>query len=139
VTDDALFERARRGRPRDVAITDFRLVTKPEAVITGRRGHSYLVYARAPLTHPYDDLAAGGGGVSNTTRRCAEWAFYTLCSGAAFMTIWFAFLTPIAPMPSIARSATESSPAPAFPPGPLDRISLAALRDLRWLPSNVPQ
>ena len=133
-----MFGAARRGRPRDVAITDFRFVMRPEAVMTGRHGRSYLVFARPRLAPPYLERA-GDDAVSSATRRFAEWVFFTLCGGTAVLAIWFAFLTPIAPMPSIARSSAAPSSTPAFPPGPLDRISLAALRDLRWLPANVPQ
>jgi hypothetical protein len=86
-------ENADLGRPRDVAITDFRFTMRPEQVITGRGGRSYVVFARIPRAQPapppLDEV------VPAPTRRLAEWAVYSLCGGAAVAAVWFAFVVPV--------------------------------------------
>lgn len=83
-------ENADLGRPRDVAITDFRFDMRAEGVLTGRRGRSYLVYAHLPrAVRPLDEVVPGA------TRRLAEWAVYGLCGGAAAASLWLAFIVPI--------------------------------------------
>jgi hypothetical protein len=88
-----LRENADLDRPRDVAISDFHIVGRPEGVLTAglRR---YLVFA--PI------LAAGAAGpvtldeiVPAPARRLAEWAVYSLCGGAAAAALWFAFVVPV--------------------------------------------
>ncbi|HEY0396614.1 MAG TPA: hypothetical protein VGD01_19205 [Candidatus Elarobacter sp.] len=86
-------ENADLGRPRDVAITDFRFTMRPERVMTGPRGRSYLVFARIPRAQPpqppLDEVVPG------PTRRLAECAVYSLCGGAAVAAVWFAFVVPV--------------------------------------------
>lgn len=83
-------ENADLGRPRDVAITDFRFVMRTEGVLTGRGGRRYLVYAHIPRAAvPLDEVVPGA------TRRLAEWVVYGLCGGAAAASLWFAFIAPI--------------------------------------------
>jgi hypothetical protein len=83
-------ENADLGRPRDVAITDFRFDMRTEGVLTDRSGRSYLVYAQiARAELPLDEVVPGA------TRRLAEWAVFGLCGGAAAAAVWFAFIVPI--------------------------------------------
>jgi hypothetical protein len=87
-------ENADLGRPRDLAITDFRFVMRPESVLTDRSGRSYVVFARIPRApnppaHPLDEVVPG------PTRRLAEWAVFGLCGGAAAAALWFAFVVPV--------------------------------------------
>jgi hypothetical protein len=83
-------ENADLGRPRDVAITDFRFDMRTEGVLTDRSGRSYLVYAQIPRAEmPLDEV------VPRATRRLAEWAVFGLCGGAAAAAVWFAFIVPI--------------------------------------------
>jgi hypothetical protein len=86
-------ENADLGRPRDVAITDFRFVTRAERILTDRRGRSYLVFA--PIAHVPQAVAALDEFVPGPTRRLAEWAVYGLCGGAAAAALWFAFIVPV--------------------------------------------
>jgi hypothetical protein len=85
-------ENADLGRPRDVAITDFRFTMRPERVITGPRGRSYLVFARIARAQPPQVLDEV---VPAPTRRLAECAVYSLCGGAAVAAVWFAFVVPV--------------------------------------------
>jgi hypothetical protein len=85
-------ENADLGRPRDVAITDFRFVARAEGLLTDRRGRSYLVFApiaAAPPAVTLDEVVPG------PTRLLAEWAVYSLCGGAAAAALWFAFIVPV--------------------------------------------
>jgi hypothetical protein len=85
-------ENADLGRPRDLAITDFRFVACPDGVLTDRAGHSYLTFARIPRAQPLptlDEIVPG------PTRLIAEWAVYSLCGGAAAAALWFAFIVPV--------------------------------------------
>ncbi len=83
-------ENADLGRPRDVAITDFRFDMRTDGVLTDHRGRSYLVFAHiARAAVPLDEI------VPNATRRVAEWAVYALCGAAAAAAVWFAFIVPI--------------------------------------------
>jgi hypothetical protein len=83
-------ENADLGRPRDVAITDFRFDVRTEGVLTDRRGRTYLVFAQIPrAAMPLDEV------VPRATRRLAEFAVYGLCGGAAAAALWFAFIVPI--------------------------------------------
>jgi hypothetical protein len=83
-------ENADLGRPRDVAITDFRFDMRADGVLTDRRGRSYLVYAHIPRAAvPLDEF------VPSATRHLAEAAVYGLCGGAAAAALWFAFIVPI--------------------------------------------
>jgi hypothetical protein len=82
-------ENADLGRPRDVAITDFRFDMRTEGVLTDRRGRSYLVYAHIPrAAMPLDEY------VPSATRHLAEAAVYGLCGGAAAAALWFTFIVP---------------------------------------------
>lgn len=109
------------GRPRDLAITDFRFVMRTDGVLTDRRGRSYLVYA------PIARTAKPGAPVLEevvppATRRLVEWAVYTLCGGAAMIAIWFMFLVPVA----------SSPPSQS----PFQAISLNVQSELRSMSSN---
>jgi len=89
-------ENADLGRPRDVAITDFRLQTLPEATLTGRDGRTYLVFSAAtralrqrPPVPALDEV------VPAPTRRLAEWSVFGVCTAAAAAALWFAFFVPV--------------------------------------------
>jgi hypothetical protein len=83
-------ENADLGRPRDVAITDFRFDMRTEGVLTDRSGRSYLVYAQITRAAvPLDEF------VPSATRHLAEAAVYGLCGGAAVAALWFTFIVPI--------------------------------------------
>jgi hypothetical protein len=84
-------ENADLGRPRDLAITDFRFAMRPEGVLTGRGGRSYVVFARIPPVPSavLDEVVPG------PTRRLAEWAVYSLCGGAAAAALWFSLIVPV--------------------------------------------
>ena len=86
-------ENADLGRPRDVAITDFRFVTRAEGVLVDRAGRRYLVFARIPRApRPASSLDEV---VAEPTRLLAEWAVYGLCGGAAAAAVWVAFIVPV--------------------------------------------
>jgi hypothetical protein len=86
-------ENADLGRPRDLAITDFRFEMRGESVLRDRAGRTYLVFAppakAAPPPRPLDEIVPG------PTRRLAEWAVYGLCGGAAAAAMWFSFFVPV--------------------------------------------
>jgi hypothetical protein len=86
-------ENADLGRPRDLAITDFRFEMRGESMLRDRSGRTYLVFAppakAAPPPPPLDEV------VPEPTRRLAEWAVYTVCGGAAAAAMWFAFFVPV--------------------------------------------
>jgi hypothetical protein len=85
-------ENADLGRPRDLAITDFRFTTEADGVLTGRDGRRYLTFAPiVPATPPpaLDEI------VPAPTRWVAEIAVYALCGGAATVALWFAFIVPV--------------------------------------------
>ncbi|MEA2718987.1 MAG: hypothetical protein QOJ39_851 [Candidatus Eremiobacteraeota bacterium] len=120
------------GRPRDLAITDFRFVERPVAVLAGRNGHRYLLYAsgsdaRASHAHPV------AGARANPTRRLAESVLYAFSGVCVMATVWFGFVVPIVPMPAPiapmppATAAYTSSTTPLNGPwslsgGFLDRL-----------------
>jgi hypothetical protein len=87
-------ENADLGRPRDVAITDFRITTAAESVLIDRRGRAYLVFAALAraATRP---IAALDEVVPRPTRRLAEWCVYGLCGGAVVAALWLAFVAPV--------------------------------------------
>jgi hypothetical protein len=87
-------ENADLGRPRDLAITDFRFAARADGLLTDRRGRSYLTFAPIPRA-PAAALAALDEIVPGPTRRLAEWAVYGLCGGAAAAALWFAFIVPV--------------------------------------------
>lgn len=85
-------ENADLGRPRDVAITDFRFSQQPQSVVRDSRGRRYLVFgpiARAAARPSLDEVVAG------PARWVAEWAVYALCGGCAAAAFWFAFVVPV--------------------------------------------
>jgi hypothetical protein len=85
-------ENADLGRPRDLAITDFRFSTEPDGVLVARDGRRYLVFAPIVPATPVpvlDEVVPPG------TRRLAECAVYALCGGAATAALWFAFIVPV--------------------------------------------
>ncbi|HEX3463094.1 MAG TPA: hypothetical protein VHS78_03440, partial [Candidatus Elarobacter sp.] len=86
-------ENADLGRPRDLAITDFRFEQRGEGVLRDRAGRIYLVFApppkAAPAPPPLDEIVPG------PTRRLVEWAVYGLCGGAALAAMWFSFFVPV--------------------------------------------
>lgn len=86
-------ENADLGRPRDLAITDFRFTMRGDSVLRDRAGRTYLVFAppakAAPPPPPLDEVVPG------PTRRLAEWAVYGLCGGAAAAAMWFSFFVPV--------------------------------------------
>jgi hypothetical protein len=87
-------ENADLDRPGDVAITDFRFVTRAETVLTDRSGRRYLVFAAIPRVEPpppspLDEV------VARPTRIAAEWAVFGLCGSAAVAALWFAFIVPV--------------------------------------------
>jgi hypothetical protein len=85
-------ENADLGRPRDVAITDFRFAPPAESILVDSAGRQYLVFApirRAPQPASLDEV------VPAPTRRLAEWWVYALCGGAASAALWFAFVVPV--------------------------------------------
>ena len=80
------------GRPRDVAITDFRFAQRPQGIMTDSHGRRILVFAtlaRASLRPSLDEVVAG------PARLVAEWAVYALCGGCAAAAFWFAFVAPV--------------------------------------------
>ena len=80
------------GRPRDLAITDFRFTSDPAGIITARDGRRYLLFAPIVPAKPapaLDEIVPGA------TRCLAELAVYGLCGGAATAAIWFAFIVPV--------------------------------------------
>jgi hypothetical protein len=89
-------ENADLGRPRDVAITDFRLDARPEGTLIGRDGRTYLVFAAAtsalrhrPPAPALDEV------VPAPARRLAEWSVFGICTAAAAAAVWFAFFVPV--------------------------------------------
>jgi hypothetical protein len=85
-------ENADLGRPRDLAITDFHFSMRPDGVLTGRGGRTYVVFAPIPRVPPaavLDEVVPG------PTRRLAEWAVYGLCGGAAAAALWFSLIVPV--------------------------------------------
>jgi hypothetical protein len=87
-------ENADLGRPRDVAITDFRFATRADGILTDRSGRRYLVFAPIPAV-ARTAFATLDEVVPGPTRRLAEWAVYSLCGGAAAAAVWFAFIVPV--------------------------------------------
>jgi hypothetical protein len=88
-------ENADLGRPRDVAITDFRFVPQADSIVSARDGRSYLLFTRIARVLTSPPLGSLDEVVSAGTRRVAEWAVYALCGGAALAALWFAFLVPL--------------------------------------------
>jgi len=86
-------ENADLGRPRDVAITDFRFDMRAQGIMADRMGRRYLVFA--PIAPAAPPPAALDEVVPGPTRRLAEWAVYGLCGGAAAAALWFAFIVPV--------------------------------------------
>ena len=90
-----LRENADLNRPRDVALTDFRVPARPAGVLHVRSGQRYLLFAgparaaRATVTVALDEI------VPAPARRLAEWSVYGLCGGAAAAALWFAFIVPV--------------------------------------------
>ena len=85
-------ENADLGRPRDLAITDFRFSTAADGVLVARDGRRYLVFAPILPATPapvLDEVVPPG------TRALAECAVYALCGGAATAALWFAFIVPV--------------------------------------------
>ena len=85
-------ENADLGRPRDLAITDFRFTTAADGVLTAHDGRRYLVFAPIVPATPVqvlDEVVPPG------TRRLAEVAVYAVCGGAATAALWFAFVVPV--------------------------------------------
>ena len=85
-------ENADLGRPRDVAITDFRFAQRPQGLLTDAHGRRILVFAtpaRAALRPSLDEIVPG------PARLVAEWAVYALCGGCAAAAFWFAFVVPV--------------------------------------------
>jgi hypothetical protein len=87
-------ENADLGRPRDVAITDFRLTTRAESIVTIGAERRYLVFATIARAASRP-IAALEEIVPGPTRRVTEWAVYALCGGAALTALWFAFVAPV--------------------------------------------
>ncbi|MEA2718427.1 MAG: hypothetical protein QOJ39_291 [Candidatus Eremiobacteraeota bacterium] len=87
-------ENADLGRPRDVAITDFRFAPRADGFLTDRRGRTYLLFAPIPRA-PAPPAARLDEIVPGPTRVLAEWAVYSLCGGAAAAALWFAFIVPV--------------------------------------------
>lgn len=88
-------ENADLGRPRDLAITDFRFVPQDASVLSARDGRRYLVFARLARAAGTLPLHALDEVVPAPTRRLAEWAVYALCGGGALAALWFAFVVPL--------------------------------------------
>ncbi len=88
-------ENADLGRPRDLAITDFRFVPQGASVWTGRDGRRYLVFARLVRAAGPLPLSGLAEVVPGPTRRLTEWAVYALCGGAAAAALWVAFFLPV--------------------------------------------
>lgn len=89
-------ENADLGRPRDLALTDFRFVPRGSAgVLTGRDGRRYLVFERFARAAGSLPLPGLDEDVPGPTRRLAEWAVYALCGGGALAALWFAFVVPL--------------------------------------------
>jgi hypothetical protein len=89
-------ENADLGRPRDVAITDFRIDARAESMLTARDGRVYLVFAPAtralrqrPPAPALDEVLPA------PTRRLAEWSVFGVCAAAAAAALWFAFVVPV--------------------------------------------
>jgi hypothetical protein len=89
-----LRENADLNRPRDVALTDFRFVVRPDTVLRVGGTQRYLLFAPFPrataaAARALDEI------VPTPARRLAEWCVYGLCSGAAAAALWFAFVAPV--------------------------------------------
>jgi hypothetical protein len=103
----------RLERPRDLAITDFRLTMRPAGVLTDRSGRSYLVYA-STVRPPEFALPARYESVSQAARRFSEWALYAFCSAAAATAIWFGFVAPQFAAPCCLDSQASHSSLAAY-------------------------
>jgi hypothetical protein len=90
-----LRENADLDRPRDVSLTDFTFVGRPDGVLHARGGHRYLLFAPIPQAAPDVRVAVLDEVVPAPTRRLAEWTVYALCGGAAAAAMWFAFIVPV--------------------------------------------
>ncbi len=88
-------ENADLGRPRDLAISDFRFVPQGESVLTDGQGRRYLVFARLVRAAGSLPLPGLDEVVPGPTRRLAEWTVYALCGGAAAAALWVAFILPV--------------------------------------------
>jgi hypothetical protein len=106
---------------RELAITDFRFTARGYAVLTGRAGRSYLVYAPVwptPKPQPPAPAPPLDDDVPAPTRRVAAWTLYALWGAAAAAAIWFVFLVPraegppapIRPVPNSLASFSASLP-----------------------------
>lgn len=89
-------ENADLGRPRDVAISDFRFTTTAEGVLSFQSGRSYLILAHAALANALrPPVPALEEVVPGPTRRLAELSVYGVCAAAAAAALWFAFVVPV--------------------------------------------
>jgi hypothetical protein len=118
------------GRPRDLAITDFRFAEHPDGVLAGRNGHSYLVYACGPRARaPFNGAprqAVAADKRANAARRLAECMLYALGGGGALAAIWFGFVAPSAPAPPATAAFTAPSNVPMR-----SMMTVSAVRALR--------
>ena len=89
-----LRENADLNRPRDVALTDFRVAMRPAGVLRSPRG-GYLLFAPPPRVRAGATTLTLDEVVPAPARRLAEWCVYGLCSGAAAAALWFAFIVPV--------------------------------------------
>jgi hypothetical protein len=83
-------ENADLWRARDVAISDFRIVGRPESVVTGIDGRRYLAFARRRRA----DARPRSPAAPRATR-IAAWGVYALCTVVALTALWFAFALPL--------------------------------------------
>jgi hypothetical protein len=82
------------GRPRDVAMSDFRLSSSAERVLVGADGRAYLLF-EAPLRPATRPINALDEVVPLPTRRLTEALVYAICGGAAIAALWLAFVVPV--------------------------------------------
>ena len=91
-------ENADLGRPRDVALSDFRFTTRAEGVLSLQSGRSYLILAHVALANAHamrPPVPALEEVVPGPTRRLAELSVYGVCAAAAAAALWFAFIVPV--------------------------------------------
>jgi hypothetical protein len=94
------------GRPRDLAITDFRFAERPDTVLAGRNGHCYLLYASGSSARAARPRLVARARAT-PARRLVECVLYVFSGGCAAAAVWFGFIVPIDPMPAVTPDYTD--------------------------------
>ena len=84
-------ENADLGRPRDFALTDILLRSRPAGTLRARDGRVFVLVDHVVelISRP---IAALDEVVPPSTRHLTEWLVYALCGGAALGAAWLAFI-----------------------------------------------